>query len=57
VFGVWSSRARCATNTSSDFATIIQSIDDFLDSLANENRDLLKSLVTHNFQTFDFPKS
>lgn len=40
-----------------DFATFIHTIDDFLDSLANENRHLLKSLVTQNFQTFDFPKS
>lgn len=40
-----------------DFATFTQSIDRFLDSLSDENRHLLKSLVTHNFQVFDFPKS
>lgn len=40
-----------------DFASFTLSIDTFIDSLAHENRHLLKSLVTHNFQTFDFPKS
>lgn len=40
-----------------DFTTFIKSIDDFLDSLAGENRYLLQSLVTHNFQTFEIPKS
>jgi len=40
-----------------DFPTFINSIDGFLDSLAGENRHLLKSLVTHNFQTFEIPES
>lgn len=40
-----------------DFATFTLSIDSFLDSLAAENRHLLKSLITHNFQSFEFPKS
>ena len=32
-------------------------IDDFLDSLQGENRHLLKSLVTENFQLFEIPKT
>lgn len=39
-----------------DFATFVGCIDSFLDSLAKENRHLLKSLVTENFQTFTIPK-
>lgn len=40
-----------------DFASFTLSIDTFIDSLAHENRHILKSLVTHNFQTFDFPRN
>ena len=40
-----------------DFAAFVGSIDSFLDSLAKENRHLLKSLITENFQTFTIPKS
>jgi len=32
-------------------------IDEFIDSLAGENRPYLQSLVTENFQTFEIPKS
>ena len=38
-----------------DFASFRASIDSFLDSLCTSNRQLLKSLVTENFQTFETP--
>lgn len=40
-----------------DFSTFRSAIDGFLDSLSKENRLLLKTLITENFQTFSFPKN
>ena len=40
-----------------DFAMFTTTIDEFIDSLSDENRFHLKSLVTENFQVLQSPKS
>jgi transposase len=39
------------------FSSFRDSIDSFLISLQNEKRNLLKSLVTENFQLLEIPKT
>ncbi len=40
-----------------DFISFRASIDGFLESLQNENRELLRTLVTENFQVLQIPKT
>lgn len=50
-------KAKCLRNRHfKDFASFRTTIDEFIDSLAGENRTCLKSLVTENFQIFEIPK-
>jgi transposase len=51
-------KTKCLRNRHfEDFAKFMTTIDEFIDSLAGENRTYLQSLVTENFQTFEIPKS
>lgn len=51
-------KAKCLRNRHfENFAEFMTTIDEFIDSLAGENRTYLQSLVTENFQTFEIPKS
>jgi len=51
-------KTKCLRNRHfEDFAKFMTTIDEFIDSLAGENRPYLQSLVTENFQTFEIPKS
>lgn len=51
-------KSKCLRNRYyEDFDTFKGAIDAFLDSLRGENKPLLKSLITENFQTFEIPKS
>ena len=50
-------KAKCLRNRHfKDFTNFRATIDEFIDSLAAENRSSLKSLVTENFQVFENPK-
>jgi transposase len=51
-------KSKCLRNKYyEDFATFRGEIDKFLDSLAGENKHLMKSLLTERFQTFEIPKT
>ena len=51
-------KTKCLRNRHfEDFAKFMTTIDEFIDSLAGENRPYLQSLVTENFQTFEISKS
>ena len=51
-------KAKCLRNRYHEtFKGFVGAIDEFLDSLDGENRHLLKSLVTENFQLFEIPKT
>lgn len=51
-------KGKCLRNRYHEtFTQFIGAIDEFLDSLDGENRHLLKSLVTENFQLFEIPKT
>jgi len=51
-------KARCLRNKYfEDFGKFRAAIDEFIDSLSNENRCHLKTLVTENFQIPEIPKS
>jgi transposase len=56
---VWRSvNTKCLRNRSlEDFAMFMTTIDKFIDSLSEENRFHLKSLVTENFQVVQNPRS
>ena len=51
-------KSKCLRNKYyEDFGSFRGAIDQFLDSLSGENKDLMKSLLTENFQTFEIPKT
>ncbi len=51
-------KSRCMRNKYFDtFKKFREAIDDFVDSLNGPNKDLLESLVTEKFQTFQIPKT
>lgn len=50
-------KSKCLRNRYHEsFAGFTAAIDEFIDSLAGENRELLRSLITENFQMFPIPK-
>jgi len=50
-------KAKCLRNRYHEkFTGFITAIDEFIDSLSGENRDLLRSLVAENFQLFPIAK-
>lgn len=51
-------KSKCLRNRYHEtFTYFVGAIDEFLNSLNGENRHLLKSLVTENFQMFEIPKT
>mgnify|MGYP002414089586 CR=1 FL=1 len=51
-------KTKCLKNRYHDtFMGFVGAIDEFIDSLNDKNRHLLKSLVTENFQMFEIPKT
>lgn len=51
-------KTKCLRNRYHEsFSGFTGAIDEFIDSLSAENRHLLKSLVTENFQLFEIPKT
>lgn len=51
-------KSKCLRNRYHEtFKHFVGAIDGFIDSLSGENRHLLKSLVTENFQMFEIPKT
>jgi len=51
-------KTKCLKNRYHDtFTGFVGAIDEFIDSLNDKNRHLLKSLVTENFQMFEIPKT
>ncbi len=51
-------KSKCMRNKYfEDFQKFKSAIDEFVNSLNGSNKDLLKSLVTENFQTFPIPKT
>lgn len=51
-------KSKCLRNRYHEsFAGFTAAIDDFINSFSGENRELLRSLVTENFQLFPIPKT
>lgn len=51
-------KSKCLRNRYHEsFAGFTAAIDEFIDSLSGENRELLRSLITENFQLFPIPKT